>query len=552
MHLWWFLIVCLLYCPFALTVPPDVPCFDDSWQYSSVTGKCYRALNGTESWEVASRKCAGVFGNQSTANVTLLQFKNQLELQAIINLLLEVGQMQVFWTAARRIVPKCDNAPGGFDPKTMNFVPTSAHPRATVKAECKPGTFMKDASSPVFQDGPQVNKTLKQNEYYCTGQRNQTVIEDPMTFETSFQYSGYNVTSCELLKCLLLPEQLEHVDNKPTADPSERFVTRLYGENISLDCSPGFVSIQDNSSKTVVVKCGQGAVQASDGLWIPEIYQACVAVTCSEVELRQMTPNHGKLASARNYQTDKVFGPQQVNEYNVFGNVITIRCNEGFLYPDRTVEKEVECGLKEDSQIEGKYYGYSGTVLPIPSQCEATTCLYESAVMKPEHHMLPNFLIKNGTSDWKNVTKHEGLPYALQAELRFYCEDGYETVEQNAYLNITCGNLGRWVPQLIGCIAKTQKIPSQSDGRFRGEKEEAKSAKQISSVMFILTFIFLGLILLLDLTTVGRDAKQLMRNLKLQKRRIQAVRQKFRKSQQQSQGNEFEVDSNSELRNRTE
>ncbi|KAA3670270.1 uncharacterized protein DEA37_0003673, partial [Paragonimus westermani] len=72
--------------------------------------------------------------------------------------------------------------------------------------------------------------------------------------------------------------------------------------------------------------------------------------------------------------------------------------------------------------------------------------------MKPEHHMLPNFLFKNGTSDWKNVTKHEGLPYALQAELRFYCEDGYETVEQNAYLNITCGNLGRWVPQLIGCI----------------------------------------------------------------------------------------------------
>ncbi|KAF6770140.1 hypothetical protein AHF37_11222 [Paragonimus kellicotti] len=94
-------------------------------------------------------------------------------------------------------VPECTNAPGGFDPETMNFVPTSPNPRATVKAECKPGTFMKEASSPVFQDGPQVNNTLKQNEYYCTGQRKQTVIEDPMTFETSFQYSGYNVTSCE-------------------------------------------------------------------------------------------------------------------------------------------------------------------------------------------------------------------------------------------------------------------------------------------------------------------------------------------------------------------
>ncbi|KAF6772262.1 hypothetical protein AHF37_10950 [Paragonimus kellicotti] len=102
MHFWWFLTVWLLYCPFALTVPPDIPCFDDSWQYSSITGKCYRIINGAESWDVATTKCAEIFGNKSTAKVTLLQFKNQLELNVVVQLLLEAGQMQAFWTAARR------------------------------------------------------------------------------------------------------------------------------------------------------------------------------------------------------------------------------------------------------------------------------------------------------------------------------------------------------------------------------------------------------------------------------------------------------------------
>ncbi|VDO83059.1 unnamed protein product [Schistosoma margrebowiei] len=38
--------------------------------------------------------------------------------------------------------------------------------------------------------------------------------------------------------------------------------------------------------------------------------------------------------------------------------------------------------------------------------------------------------------------------------------------------------------------------------------------------MFIMVFIFLGLILLLDLATIGRDFKQIQKNIKLQRRRL--------------------------------
>ncbi|VDP66326.1 unnamed protein product [Echinostoma caproni] len=146
--------------------------------------------------------------------------------------------------------------------------------------------------------------------------------------------------------------------------------------------------------------------------------------------------------------------------------------------------------------------------------------MYESAVIKPEYNMKPYFLVLNGTGDWQNMTKHEGIPYALKANIRFFCQDDYETVNQNSDFNITCSDSGLWNPQLIGCIPKTEDLPLSSTGRFQTEPEEAKSAKQISSIMFILIFIFLGLIVLLDLTTIGRDTKQLWTNLKLQHKRI--------------------------------
>lgn len=57
-------------------------------------------------------------------------------------------------------------------------------------------------------------------------------------------------------------------------------------------------------------------------------------------------------------------------------------------------------------------------------------------------------------------------------------------------------------------------------GRIYTEPKEAESAAKLSSIMFIMVFIFLGLILLLDLATIGRDFKQIRKNIKLQRRRL--------------------------------
>lgn len=81
--------------------------------------------------------------------------------------------------------------------------------------------------------------------------------------------------------------------------------------------------------------------------------------------------------------------------------------------------------------------------------------MYENAVIKSDYNMRPYFLIQNGTGDWLNVSKHEGKPYALQAKIRFFCQDGFETVNQNDDFNITCSDIGVWSPQLIGCIGES-------------------------------------------------------------------------------------------------
>ncbi|VDP46196.1 unnamed protein product [Echinostoma caproni] len=94
------------------------------------------------------------------------------------------------------------------------------------------------------------------------------------------------------------------------------------------------------------------------------------AVRCDLDQLKAMTPRNGFLSSARNYMTDRLYAQHQVNEFNYYGNVISIRCNNGYLYGDRTTEKQVTCVLADGSKTQGVYQGYSGTILPIPDTCQ--------------------------------------------------------------------------------------------------------------------------------------------------------------------------------------
>ncbi|KAG5451471.1 hypothetical protein CSKR_107613 [Clonorchis sinensis] len=538
------LLVLSLFLPLALGVFMDVPCYDDTWTYSSLSGKCYKKMADSkkQTWDKAKEQCSKFLDGVSTAKVRLLQVRSKEESVTVARIMQQAGFMEAAWLGARRRggsaefkwddeseaadfsffdwsggagpgdciefsyetdpnqdtskwglqlniqnvdcsferayyceheVPRCENPPGGFNQETMRFEPSVAVPRALLRAVCKPGKFMVKKDRPPANSGPDVNTTLKEDQYYCDGTRINSGAADPMKFQTKFQYSGYPVTKCD-------------------------------------------------------------------------------TVRCNEKELQTMKPENAVLASARNYETDKAYGPQQVNEFNHYGNVITIRCLPGYLFPDRFVEKEVFCGLKKGSETEGEYFGYSGTVLPLPAKCEVTTCMFENVILKPEHNMKPQFMANNATGVWKNLTKHEGKPYALNAELRFFCQAGYETVNQNSDLNITCSNSGTWTPQLIGCIEITEKLPASSDGRFQGTKEEAKSAKQVSSIMFILIIIFLGFIVILDLTTVGRDTKTLVNNMKLQKKRIQATKQQSQRRRAEKEVSYDSTDSELQIRNRND
>ncbi|VDQ01228.1 unnamed protein product [Trichobilharzia regenti] len=236
--------------------------------------------------------------------------------------------------------------------------------------------------------------------------------------------------------------------------------------------------------------------------------------------MESMIPKNAKLVSARNRITDQVFGSHQVNQFYSYGNIISIRCNPGYLFNDRTTEKSVSCELASGSATVGKYRGYSGTVLPLPTECQEATCLYEQAVIQSDSNMQPYFIVVRSTIDVVNLTRHAGVPYPRGTVIRYFCKDGYESINQNSELNITCGDYGQWIPQLVGCIARIEKVPVSLTGRFQSAPEEAESATKLSSIMFIMVFIFLGLILILDLATIGRDFKQIKSNIKLQKRRI--------------------------------
>ncbi|TPP65518.1 Sushi/SCR/CCP domain-containing protein [Fasciola gigantica] len=579
-----------------LAVLDDVPCLDETWQYSDVSGKCYRFVGKSAplKWAEASAACLQSLSTQSNQSVRLIQFSSEDELRALIEIMLRLGNMDSIWLDAHRDssgkdfrwqngteplqfpfldwsegrgngqclelsyltsalptssnwkmdvtlqetdceerkpflcehdVQLCQNPPGGFDNSSMVLTPPKAAPRKVFTVVCKEGSYMTPGSTSSRSVDADVNDTLGANQYYCDGKRDPS--GDPQLYVANFKYSGYLVSKCARLQCPLYPQLLKNVENAPELPQGTTQLIFNFGETIDLNCTGGYVSLHNATSTVGRMECSQVDRFAAEGVWIPENYQVCVAVRCDLDELKSMVPKNAFLSSARNYQTDRLYAQHQVNEFSYYGNVITIRCNNGFLYPDRTTEKLVICKLAENSKTNGVYGGYGGTSLPLPGSCEATTCMYENAVIKHEHHMKPYFLIQNGTGDWMNVSKHEGIPYALQAKIRFFCEEGFETVNQNEDFNITCSDTGLWSPQLIGCIAKTAEIPSTNTGRFYTEPEEAKSAKAISSIMLILIFIFLGFVILLDLTTIGRDMKQLWSNLKLQQKRISRGRFKM-------------------------
>lgn len=90
----------------------------------------------------------------------------------------------------------------------------------------------------------------------------------------------------------------------------------------------------------------------------------------------------------------------------------------------------------------------------------AVTCRHEDALPTEDYFMQPYFHIQTTIGDLYNVTSHDGNDYNYFTVLRFFCQEGFETANENKDMNITCGPQGLWQPRLTACIG--EKSPKLS------------------------------------------------------------------------------------------
>lgn len=72
--------------------------------------------------------------------------------------------------------------------------------------------------------------------------------------------------------------------------------------------------------------------------------------------------------------------------------------------------------------------------------------------------MKPKFVVTKLNLEVTEQTSHLGNPYKQGAVIRYFCMDGYESVNQTYDVNITCSGNGQWEPRLTPCIRKFIKI----------------------------------------------------------------------------------------------
>nr|CAX73709.1 Sushi/SCR/CCP,domain-containing protein [Schistosoma japonicum] len=500
-------------------IPLDFPCYDETWTYSNLTGKCYKPILGAQklTFSDASYACKIHLQNISEVSINLIQFFDEDEANAVVDLLSRNGFKETIWIGANRSDAKqpfvwyTDGSTALF-----SYIDWS---EGTNSGNCIEFSY---STQPIpGTDKWSVTKIVDNKPCDLT---RSFICEHKVPLCTNPQ-GGFNSTTMIFKPPIMAPRSVVQVLCAPGTLPDPIVPgSRLSGFEVDL-------SLPRGSYKCTGKRFNNNPNSEDPLKFQPQLFYSgyslttCSSVRCNQKELDDMIPKYAKLVSARNRITEQVFGSHQVNQFYSYGNVISIRCNPGYLFNDRTTEKSVSCELVPGSNTIGEYRGYSGTLLPLPTTCEEATCLYEQAVIQPDSNMQPYFIVMKSTIDVMNLTKHSGDPYPRGTVIRYFCKDGYESINQNSELNITCGNYGQWTPQLIGCIARIEKVPVSLAGRFYSPPEEAESASKLSSIMFIMVFIFLGLILLLDLATIGRDFKQIRSNIKLQKKTIESFKE---------------------------
>ncbi|KAM3187268.1 hypothetical protein ACTXT7_002641 [Hymenolepis weldensis] len=329
---------------------------------------------------------------------------------------------------------------------------------------------------------------------------------------------------------------ITHVICKPGFTPKASSQPSVIGPNVDPGLSPGLYKCEGkrNSTKNEDPSLYSFYGSIKEKVLVSEynlFEEVKHTIRCDEAELFNMLPAYASLAAARSKLTEEEFGSNQVSEFSRYGNIVTYRCIESYFFADLSFEKYVECALKDGDDNVGEWKGYTGTILPLPQTCLPVTCQYEHVLLKESYNIEPNFTIEYPDGTISTVDKLEPIPYPYQTRIYYACKKGYETVIKKFGQNITCGPIGRWLPQLAGCTKTEDCMITSSSGRYVPPLVEAPFAKELGFIIIAFIVAFFICPLLLDLATVKRDFACFFKNIRLQKRLWQATR-RLRKAKQ--------------------
>ncbi|KAM7535844.1 hypothetical protein Aperf_G00000093891 [Anoplocephala perfoliata] len=470
----------------------------------------------------AQKQCKNALSEYPGVEINVAEIHDENDFQALKHVVVNMSLKEKVILNAKRQIKDCLDRPDDFDENVMEFQPTSPHVGTTTAIACKTGFYPAATNS----------GRLTSEEFHCVGKRSQSSAADPSKYAANFLQTNSASIKCETTLCTFRPEALFNA-KVDTIQPQNQD-TFKYGENVTFECATGFVYMLDAKEKKATMQCLSHSATPYQGTWYPDPSQACSAVHCSGSEMIEMVPKHATLAGARSRLTEEEFGPLQQNAFNQYGNVVTYKCQDAYLYSDRKLEKYLTCTLNGNSDTEGEWKGYSGTSLPLPSECEPVQCLYEDALLKnQDNNIMENVTIEfnNGTS--VTLKKIKSMPYPYKTVIRYVCKDGFESMTKMTDQNLTCGALGKWIPQLTNCIKKDEEMTVSLAGRYVPQVEEAQLARPLGLVVGAIIIVFLVCLLLLDLATIHRDIGLFVNNIRLQKRLWQA-KKRLREAKKQA------------------
>lgn len=104
--------------------------------------------------------------------------------------------------------------------------------------------------------------------------------------------------------------------------------------------------------------------------------------------------------------------------------------------------------MKISADEHSNYYAYQRLLI-----FAAVTCMYEDVLAKASYSIKSEFIISFSNGSTVATNKLPPVEYPFQTTVHYLCNPQFETVTKGSGQNISCGSVGRWRPQLAGCIS---------------------------------------------------------------------------------------------------